>query len=96
MKAVWTLTLAAALLALGSVVGFPQPETSRAVIAHMEGTVVMDGLRIEAVSLSISFERELRRAHQKWPRRNHVSLRRRPFPRGEQLGANERQWCSQL
>ena len=65
MKAVWTLTLAAALLALGSVVGFPQQKTSRAVIAHMEGTVVMDGLRIEAVSLSISFERELRRAHQK-------------------------------
>ena len=47
MKAVWTLTLAIALLALGSVVVFPQPETSRAVIAHMEGTVVMDGVRLE-------------------------------------------------
>src|SRR5690242_18278191 len=48
MKAAWTLTIATTLLTLGSVVAFAQQGTSRElVIAHVEGTVVFDGVRLE-------------------------------------------------
>jgi hypothetical protein len=49
MKADWISALATAFLTFGSVVVFAQPGTSReVVIAHMEGTVVLDGLRLES------------------------------------------------
>ncbi len=47
MKADLISALATTLLTLGSVVVFAQPGTCREVIAHMEGTVVLDGLRVE-------------------------------------------------
>ena len=56
MKAAWTLTIATTFLTLGSVVVLAQPGTSRdRVIVHVEGTVILDGLRLEPSAAPLPF-----------------------------------------
>ena len=47
MKVVWISALAYLLLTLGTDKAFSQPATLRDVVAHIEGTVVLDGQRLD-------------------------------------------------
>jgi hypothetical protein len=48
MRIVWTSALAIEFLMLGSVIVFAQPSTVREVTSHIEGTVFLDGQRLES------------------------------------------------
>lgn len=50
MKAVWISALPTVFVTLSSVVVFAQPGTSREVIAHIEGTVFLNEMRLESLA----------------------------------------------